>query len=186
MMHRHLLAESFTYDGSQLSPLWIFHRLGLTGDAVVAFRGPCSVGPDALVDQADVRAGASIFSEDMLHFLVEHFENDLERAVLRQRILVVLIGEELAARGAHLSRSGDDLFYLGRKLSVSIATVTPVSVVIHTGVNIYPGAAPVPAAGLADLGLAGEWDKIAQNIMSAYAREMEGVRLARCKVRGVG
>ncbi len=186
MMHRYLFPEPLAYDGGQLAPLWIFHRLGLTGDAIVAFRGGCSVELASLVDQADVRAGSPIFSEDMLHFLVEHFENDLEKAVLRQRFLVVSIAEELAGRGCALRRSGDDLFLDQRKLSVSIATITPVSVVIHTGVNIHPGAAPVPAAGLADLGLARDWAAIAEAVMRAYAREMEGVHLARCKVRGVG
>jgi len=185
-MHLHLFREPRLYDGRQLTSLWIFHQLGLIGDAVVAFRGPCRVELTEMVDQADVRALSPIFSADMLHFLVEHFENDLEKAVLRQRLLVVSIAEELSRRGASLCRSGDDLFFGERKLSVSIATVTPVSVVIHTGVNINPGDAPVPAVGLEDLGLAGEWEEIAVSVMEAYARETEGVRLARCKVRAVG
>jgi len=185
-VHQHLWREPMVYDGSQLSPLWIFHQLGVAGDAIVAFRGLCRVDLTSMVDQADVRAGSPIFSEDMLHFMVEHFENDLEKAVLRQRLLVVLIGEELLRRGFVLRRSGDDMFHGDRKLSVSIATITPVSVVIHTGVNIHPGNAPVPAAGLADLGLAAAWEEIATAVMQAYAREMEGVHLARCKVRGVG
>ena len=185
-MHRHLLRESLIYDGSQLTPLWIFHRLGLIGDAILSFRGLCSVDLSSLVDQADVRANSPIFSEDMLHFLVEHFENDLEKAVLRQRLLVVLIAEELERRGCGPRRVGDDLFLGERKLSVSIATITPVSIVIHTGVNIHPGAAPVPAVGLADLGLSEVWEDIAEGVMRSYTQEMEGVRLARCKVRGVG
>ena len=185
-MHVHLFREPRPYDGRQLTSLWIFHQLGVVGDAIAAFRGPCRVELTEMVDQADVRARSPIFSADMLHFLVEHFESDLEKAVLRQRLLVVTIGEELARRGAVVHRAGDDLFLGPRKLSVSIATVTPVSVVIHTGINIRPGDAPVPAAGLDDLGLARAWEEIATGVMQAYAKETEGVRLARCKVRAVG
>jgi hypothetical protein len=85
-----------------------------------------------------------------------------------------------------LSRRGDDLFAGTGKLSVSIATITQVSTMIHLGVNLTAYGAPVEAIGLLDLGVPekGVFD-VAEQILNAYTREMEGVNLARCKVRGV-
>lgn len=176
-----------TYDGRQLSSLWAFRRFGLQGDSIVAFAGPCRVAGEALVDVADARAGAIIVSRRMLHFIAEHFDRDLEKAVLRQRLLTVLAGEEIARRtGRCPQRKGDDLFYEGRKLSVSIATLSPVSALIHFGINVDAGDAPVPAAGLLELDLTeNDVAAVARDIMQAYADEMESAYLARCKVRGV-
>lgn len=177
--------ERMTYDGRQLRSLWAFRTFGLQGDSVVGFAGPCRVEVDSLVDVADALKHAPIYSRDMLHFIAEHFSLDLEKTVLRQRLLVVIIKELLEERvGVRLVRRGDDLYYQGRKLSVSIATLSPVSTLIHAGLNIVSEEAPVPAAGLQDLGLE-DISGLAMAIMKAYAAETEGVYLARCKVRGV-
>ena len=50
-----------------------------------------------------------------------------------------------------MSRRGNDLYYLGRKLSVSIATKSPVSILMHFGINIKTEGTPVPTAGLLEL-----------------------------------
>lgn len=182
-----LVREGIAYDGSQLSSLWAFREFGVQGDSIVAFRGPCTVKREALVDLADYRAGSFIYSPDMLHFIAEHFENDLEKAVLRQRLLAVIIKEALEeGLDCKVTRRGDDLFAGEEKLSVSIATATPVSVMIHFGLNIDATGAPVPAAGLLSLG----WPEggifpLAERVLAAYAEETAEVRLARCKVRGV-
>ncbi|MGO0122683.1 DUF366 family protein [Desulfothermobacter acidiphilus] len=178
--------QPLTYDGSQLSSLWAFRHLGVQGDSIVAFRGPCRVEREALVDLADYLAASIIYSPDMLHFLVEHFETDLEKGVLRQRLLVVITKELLEARGMRLRRRGDDLFVDNGKLSVSVATATPVSLMIHLGLNLRTEGVPVQAAGLLELGWKeSEVEALAGSIMEAYAGETKGVYLARCKVRGV-
>jgi len=186
-MHVHWLQDSLTYDGTQLRPHWAFRRFGLQGDSILAFRGPCRVELDHMVDLQDMMDQAPIFSPDMLHFIVEHFDTDLYRGVLRQRLLMALIGEILAERAERpLYRRGDDLFTGGRKLSVSIATVSPVSTLIHTGLNLRTEGVPVPAAGLLEMGWKdGEIPELAVRIARSYAEEMQGVDLARCKVRGV-
>lgn len=186
ILHVAVLEERLTYDGHQLGALWAFRTLGLQGDSIVGFRGPCMVEGDRLVDLADVRTGARIYSPDMLHFVVEHFHPDLEKAVLCQRLLVALVGELLARRGCAVTRRGDDLFHGGRKLSVSIATVSPVSVLIHLGLNVDATGAPVPAVGLLEMGFAeGELLKFCRTVCESYARELEEIYLARCKVRAV-
>lgn len=180
------------YDGTQLSSLWGYKRFGVQGDSIVAFRGGCLVKDGDLVDIEDFKAGKSIFSPDMLHFIVEHFDNDLEKTVLRQRLLVASVKDILGRSGLkyHVSRCGDDLFAVINKelfkLSVSIATITPVSTMIHFGVNLCAEGAPVPAIGLLDLGFPeNEIFNLAREILGAYAKEIEEMRMARCKVRGV-
>ena len=56
--------------------------------------------------------------------------------------------ELLEEKGVFVVRNGDDLMIEGRKLSVSIATKSITSVLIHTGLNILSEGAPVAACGL--------------------------------------
>jgi hypothetical protein len=178
------LTDEIEYTGEQLRSHWAYRRGEAPGDCIVAFIGPCRVGIDDLVDLADVRDGATIFSPRMLHFLVEHFDRDLEKAVLRQRLLVTIVAEQLRALGAAgLRRSGDDLFVGEGKLSVSIATVSPVSTLIHLGLNIRGEGAPVRVSTLEELGVAPQ--PLAEAVMAAYVEELRTIDLARCKVRGV-
>jgi hypothetical protein len=175
------------YDGSQLSSLWAFRTFNLQGDSIVTFRGPCRVALNDLVDVKDQLGGASIFSPDMQHFIVEHFDPDLEKAVYRQRLLMAITRDLLAGMiPLDVRRDGDDLYCGDRKLSVSIATVSPVSTLIHAGLNITTKGVSVPAIGLGELGLddARVWE-LAQSICRGYAGEVRSVALARCKVRGV-
>lgn len=177
--------EELTYDGSQLRSHFAYDLTGAAGDAAVAFVGPCKVVGPALVDLDDRRDGLFIESRRMLHLIVEHFDHDLERAVCRQRLLVARIGELLNETLGELvlRRRGDDLFDGDRKLSVSIATLSPVSALIHTGLNVISEGAPVPARGLADWGL--DPRETGERILAAYAEELAGMTHARCKVRGV-
>lgn len=171
------------YDGSQLRSHWIFDRLALLGDAAVAFLGPARVVGESLVDRVDARAGDFIYSPRMLHFIIEHFNPELELAVWRQRLLVALTGEVLNGLGAVVRRAGDDLYVGTRKLSVSIATRSLTSSLIHLGLNVQAEGAPVPAVGLGELGL--EPRSVAETVLEAYRDEVTGIRLAVAKVRGV-
>lgn len=176
-----------SYDGTQLRSLWAFRHYNLQGDSIVSFRGPCRVELDDLVDMRDVLDGGFIYSPDMIHFIAEHFDTDLEKAVYRQRLLVSLARDFLTPRARPITRAGDDLFVGPRKLSVSIATVSPVSTLIHTALNINAEGAPVAAVGLRELGFengAAIYD-LAHRICRAYADEVHDIFMARCKVRGV-
>lgn len=184
-VHKIYIEHEITYDGTQLSSHWAYRTFGLLGDVILAFQGPCRVGLNEMVDLADVREGAYIDSPRMLHFLVEHFDQDLERAVLRQRLLVALAGEILSWQkmGEGVRRRGDDLFLGERKLSVSIATISPVSALIHFGLNIFTEGTPVPTVGLVELEVEPGW--FAQALMDAYLEENQGIREAYWKVRWV-
>lgn len=139
-----------------------------------------------MVDLEDVLAKDHIFSHDMLHFIVEHFDMDLEKTVVRQRLLVAIIKEELEKHGVmDIHRDGDDLFRQANKLSVSIATLSPVSTLIHTGLNISSIDTPVPTVSLVELGIT-DFLQFGREVAEAYCAEISGIRAARCKVRGVG
>jgi len=185
-MKKHFAGQNLEYDGRQLSSLWAFKNFHLQGDSIVAFQGPCRVALTEMVDLADVKAQAHIYSEEMLHFIVEHFEMDLEKTIIRQRILVCLVKELLDVYSPQfaLQRKGDDLYWQDRKLSVSISTLSPVSTLIHLGLNISSKNTPVPTIGLNELGLASIED-FAQQVLNNYTAEMQSIYLARCKVRGV-
>ncbi len=82
-------------------------------------------------------------------------------------------------------RNGDDLMIDGRKLSVSIATKSITSVLIHTGLNILSEGAPVKASGLtSELGIE-NIEEFAIKVMQRYSEELEDIVLASSKVRGV-
>src|SRR5665648_555577 len=144
-----VLHKPLNYDGSQLQSLFTYKNFGLMGDSMSIFRGSCRVEQDEMVDMEDVLAQDWIYSEDMLHFIVEHFEMDLEKTIIRQRLLISTIKEELEDLGVKtLSRNGDDLYEADKKLSVSISTLSPVSTLIHCGLNVSNKNTPIPTIGL--------------------------------------
>jgi hypothetical protein len=184
-MKAKLLRAKFAYDGSPLNSLWAYREHGVQGDSIVAFQGICDVGVEALVDLADAKAGAFIYSKKMLHFIAEHFELDLEAAILRQYLLVSIAQDELNRRlkKKRVIRDGNDLYLGAAKLSVSIATLTPVSSKIHFGINISSEGTPVKTVGLADLGI--NPNVFASVLLKRYSDDHAAMAIARRKVRGV-
>lgn len=184
-MRTRLLAEEITYTGAQLRSGWIAEVAGLTGDAAVGFLGPCDVAREHMVDQEDLAAGAAIFSPRMAHLIIEHPGLELAHMTTRQRLLMAIGGELLNAHlgEALIRREGDDLYLRELKLSVSVATVSAVSGLIHAGFNCRGAGAPVPAIGLEELGAAPR--EFAERLLGAYAAEIEGAEAAARKVRPV-
>lgn len=177
-----------TYDGTQLTPHWLYRQFDLRGDAAVAFVGPCCVELSEMVDMEDVKAQAPIYSPLMLHIIAEFFSQDLHLAVYRQRLLIITAKELLQTMTPRVViRRGDDL-YLPRgfsqcKLSVSIATTSPTSTLVHTGFNIETEGTPVETIGLKELDV--DVDTFAEKLLQYYAEEVRDIWLARCKVRAV-
>jgi hypothetical protein len=100
--------------------------------------------------------------------------------------LICGIKEILETRKVKIIRSGDDLYVNERKLSISIATITPVSTMIHTGLNLKSENVPVKALGLLESGwIETEVSALAWQISQKYIDEINSVNQARCKVRGV-
>jgi uncharacterized protein len=182
------LAERWLYDGSQLRAHWILRHTGIAGDALVAWRGPCRVSAAEMADLEDLLRGPGIAGADMLHFLEERFDDgDLPRAILRQRLLAACALEvvrELGTSGASLSRTGDDLYVGAGKLSISVATRTPCSTMIHFAMNVTNEGTPVATASLADLGI--EPRAFADALLVRMSAEDASQLLARAKVRAKG
>ena len=157
----------------------------MQGDAIVAFLGECKVDLTEMVDIEDVINNEPIYSKYMLSFITEQFGVNLSEGVFRQRLLICIIKELLEERGIFVVRNGDDLMIDGRKLSVSIATKSTTSILIHTGLNILSEGAPVKASGLtSELGIT-DVKEFAIEVMKRYSEEIEDILLATTKVRGV-
>lgn len=177
--------EEIKYIGSQLAPHWIYKNFKLQGDAIVAFIGECKVDLTEMVDIEDVINNEPIYSKYMLSFITEQFGVALSEGVCRQRLLMCIIKELLEERGVFVVRNGDDLIIDGKKLSVSIATKSITSILIHTGLNILSEGAPVKASGLtSELGITDIKD-FAIEIMKRYSDELNDISTACAKVRGV-
>jgi len=182
-----VLPEKITYTGLELSPHWIAKQTGVFANSLVAFRGPCNVATGEMVDLEDRFQELRIEAREMVHFLGEWFDGDLNLAIARQRLLIAGFGELLGAllpAGLCVWRKGNDLYVIGdgepRKLSVSIVTATPVSTLFHFGVNIDASGAPVRAVGLGELGL--DVDSLVAAAMKLWSEEWASMEKARCKV----
>lgn len=180
-----VVEDKITYTGEQLKSNFAYSHHGISGDSIVAFCGPCDVKRSAMVDIEDLKAGNRIFSEDMLHFIVEHHDTDLEKTVLRQLLLVDIAKDNLNRRFDHMviTRLHTDLYDGDLKLSISVATATPISTLIHLGINISSLNTPVKTKGLADYGI--EPLVFADEVMQVYAAEADKIHDSRCKVKWV-
>lgn len=177
--------DEIKYIGSQLAPHWIYKNFKIQGDAIVAFCGECNVELSEMVDIEDVINNEPIYSKYMLSFITEQFGINLVEGVFRQRLLICIIKELLEEKGIFVVRNGDDLMINNRKLSVSIATKSITSILIHTGLNIYSEGAPVKASGLtSELGIS-NIKEFACQVMERYKEELDDIVLAATKVRGV-
>ena len=184
-MKYELIEKEIKYEGWQLAPHWIYKNFKIQGDAIVGFIGECEVKLAEMVDIEDVINNEPIYSKNMLSFITEQFNVELVEGVFRQRLLICTIKEALERRGIKVERSGDDLFVDGKKLTVSIATRSLTSILIHTGINIDSTGAPVKACGLQNDLQITDIKEFANEIMKNYSEELEDIVLASTKVRGV-
>ncbi len=185
-MIAHWLERQIAYDGSQLRAHWILAETGIAGDAMVAFLGACRVTQDEMADLADLD-GPGIASDQMLHFVWECFtETGLLLAVHRQRLLSATALEVLRALAptAAARREGDDIYVGEGKLSISIATASPVSSLIHFALNVTRTGAPVRVACLEELSI--DSRRFAAELLSRTVSEQQSIAVARSKVRAKG
>jgi hypothetical protein len=190
MIATRLEEKSRAYTGVELRPHFLLTELGLKGPALGAFIGPCEVKTEHLVDWEDRLAQDKIAAGEMVHFIGEFFGAPLREGVLRQRLFMATCGQIMTERmpaaqsvRSRISRDGDDLFWDGRKISVSIVTASPVSQLLHVGINVDPSGAPVPAVGLREMGI--DPREFARLALERFATEWEGIEWACAKVRPV-
>lgn len=176
--------KEITYTGHELCPHWIYRNFNIQGSAIAAFIGPVRVDLGEMVDIEDVLNNEPISSDKMLNFIIEDFEVNLGHMVSNQRLFVCIIKEVIEEYGAVIKRSGDDLFYQDRKLSVSIATKSLTSSLVHTALNIVSEGTPIPVSSLNEIGIS-DIKGFALKVMEKFTAEIEDMNFAKSKVRGV-
>ena len=160
---------------------------GIQGNSIVAFVGKCSISNDHMIDGEDLLAGETIAGDKMVHFIIERFETQLFGAVALQRLMASIVmdicrehvGDNDVA--AQFRRSGDDIYFGPGKLSISIATLTPMSALIHFAVNVTNEGTPVQTAALEDIAFPAEI--FAKKVLAKFAAEVESIEVATVKVR---
>lgn len=198
------IEKTMTYNGDQLSSLYAYLNHNLQGDSIVSWQGPCDIPTDKIVDGQDLLEGSKIYSEDMLHFIIEIFDAKLMEMVLAQRLFCELVKDEVLkfTQGQmNLVRDGDDLYLKldeqsstpikdqDLKLNISIATVSPVSGLLHFGINISSKNTPVKTLSLQDITQksgrefsASDWGL---SLMSRFQAEWDDSKKATQKVKWV-
>ncbi|MBC7084902.1 MAG: DUF366 family protein [Methanomethylovorans sp.] len=179
-----VLKDPLHYDGSQISSLWGYMVADLQEDSIIAFRGSCDVQIRHMIDLEDRKEADVIYSIDMLHFVIEHFDStDLKLIYARQRLFTAMVAEILLKRGIKTSRVGDDLFVQGKKLTISIASTSAVSQKIHFGINVEHDI----YGSLIDQGIP-EKDlfPLMEEIASRYVEEMHDIEKDLRKTRPLG
>ena len=175
--------KKIDYDCSQLRSHWILEEFGIRGDACLSFVGACDVKPDYMIDLEDLHQGNEIRSKKMLHFITEIFRNDIFSSILMQHLLVSIVKDVISSKTGSdiIKRTGDDLFYKERKLSVSIATVSPLSSLIHLGLNITSEDTPVPTSNLSELTV--DPTSLAKAVLNEFSEEYNTIKSSVYKVR---
>lgn len=188
-MQSHFIEQKFPYDGSQLRSLYGYLEHGVLGPSTIAWVGRCDIPFSHMVDGEDLLAKAVIQGDEMLHFIIEFFDRDLFSGVAIQRLFASIMKDYLAAKaksalaGQELVRHGDDIYLGEKKLSISIATKSPVSTLIHFAVNVTNEGTPVQTLCLQDLKQ--DPRKVAEEVMNLFRNEYISIITATQKVRPV-
>ncbi len=190
------LEEELKYNGDQLTSQFNYRTTNIVGDSIVAFIGEMDVSPSHMVDIEDVVANDFIYSPKALNFIIELFDINIETVALYQRAFMRIILEQLKEltylEEGSLRLDGDDI-YLDRpnmppaKMSVSIATVSKVSGLIHAAINIeLSDRIPVFAGCLTDLGLPKEQVPVfAYRCGVVFEKFVTDIKRCKYKVLGV-
>jgi hypothetical protein len=176
------------YDGSQLHHAFAYEKAGVLGATICYFKGKANV-KKYLVDLEDSFANDFIKSKEMWHFIIEIPGATITEMVVWQRLFISMCVDILKeeCKGFIITRRGDDIMVGNRKLSVSIATLSRFSGLIHIGVNIKVGeGCPVDAIGLSDCTKEG-YSLIfgGKGMADTFAKEYDDVKKATYKVKEV-
>lgn len=186
-MFSYFFEDNIKYTGKELRPHYIYRKTGKMGDGIISFIGECDVPINHMVDIEDVLSDSPIYSKMMLHFIAEVFNIDLYNGVLLQRLLVVKAIELIRENcpDINIKRNGDDIFINGKKASVSIASKSLTSILIHFAINIESEGAIIEVSSLKDDTSISDYKQFAKSLMLSYISEIEDIKLATTKVLGV-
>lgn len=183
------IEKEFAYDGTQLRSLYAYLDHGLLGDSIVSWVGPCDIDFAHMVDGEDLLSKSEIRGARMVHFIVEKHHATLAEMVALQRLLAAIVKDVVSRQSSRFTvrREGDDIFVVlpdgEGKLSISIATVSPSSGLIHFAVNVTNEGTPVKTASLEDLRWAAR--EFSESVLAAFSKECVSIREATMKVKWV-
>lgn len=178
--------QTIKYDGTQLKSLFAYLNHQILGNSIVAFSGACDVSFDHMVDGEDLLQRAEIRGSNMLHFIIEIFDEKLITGVLVQRLFASIVQAkvlEMSKGQFSLKRTGDDLYLDGKKLSISIAAHSPQSILVHFAMNISNEGTPVPTCSLEDLKI--NSTEFAKELLKDFSEEFMNMQEATWKVKPV-
>jgi hypothetical protein len=166
------------YDGSQINPSWAFKEFKVKDSTIVSWIGPMNIQSDNLIDYEDV--GLDIKGNKMLHFIVEHFDEqpgNLRLIYHRQRLLVMITRDILKEYSVDTTQDGDDIFIGNGKLSVSIASASISSMKIHFALNVTTEGTPddVETSALEDNMDLKNLEQLQDKIANAYIDFMDDI-----------
>lgn len=176
------------YTGDQLRSLFTYELSGKPGNNIIAFIGKMNL-KEKMIDMEDILENDYIYSPLALNFIVEIFHINLETTILYQRLLMQCITDVLKTYPIfwnNVIREGDDIFYIEEggkyKMSVSIATVSPISGLIHVGINMkVDDKIPVKAYGI---GTDDFFIKdFVKTLFNSFIEEYTGIQCASVKVK---
>ena len=180
------------YDGSQLHHAFAYEQVRELGATICYFRGAANV-KNHLVDLEDSLADDFIKSKEMWHFIIEIPEAAITEMVVWQRLFIFMCIDSLnnthrkpLSENSCITRRGDDIMIGDRKLSVSIATLSRFSGLIHVGINIDVGeGCPVNAIGLSTFTDASYFSAFGGCMAEKFVEEYIDIKNATFKVIGV-
>lgn len=172
------------YNGSQLHHAFAYEQARELGATICYFKGAAEV-KEHLVDLEDSLADDFIKSKEMWHFIIEIPEATITEMVVWQRLFITMCIDELRKelKGFVITRKGDDIMVGSSKLSVSIATLSRFSGLIHVGINIDVGeGCPVKAIGLKDISDVIFQLAFGKRVSNAFVEEYVDIKDATFKV----
>ena len=172
-LQKQLLSEQVAFDGHQLEAGWTGEDLGLQGEGIVAFIGSFQPDPQIIEPPSSWEA---FRDREMLHLVVAHGHDDLEKLRLQQHLLLNVLKEKLnhRLRGDLVQRWGCDLFYESAQVSVSTTLLTVSSAIIYVGITLTGDQQNEKSWGIRQ----GAIDplELAEVVMDQYIFEVENTR----------
>lgn len=184
-MRSKFIKEDLNFTGEQFSSLFAYDSFNLLGDSIIAFIGACDVSIKEIADLELAKSGKKTFyCPKMLHFLAEHFEVDMEKAIFRSLLLLNIIKDLINEKLDKylIKRVGTELFENDSRIAFSLASSSPVSSLIYVGVALVP-AEEGKGKGLEGYGI--EPVAFANEVMDRYTKEAERITQLRCRTRWV-
>ena len=189
-MKTQFIEDEILYDGHQLKSLFAYMNYGISGNSILSWIGPCEIPSQHMVDGEDLREGSPIRGHKMLHFIIEVFDTDLIGTVALQRLFAAIvkdIAESLLKNSPsdfQLRRDGDDIYWQDKKFSISVASKSATSTMVHFAVNISNENTPVATCSLEDFQISPK--EFSKAVLDNFKSEFIGIREAAFKVRPLG